>query len=176
MKVEIAEYNPAWPALYEQEKNLILKSCGNKVHSIEHIGSTSVPGLGAKPVIDILLGVKVIEDADEIIPKMRSLGYIYRSDFENVMPYRRYFNKDGKYHVHTVEITSEFWKRHLLFRDYLRTHDKVRDDYYNLKIGLAAHEWNAGNDYAYAKTEFIRGIEKAATEYFSKTYQHRIDT
>jgi GrpB-like predicted nucleotidyltransferase (UPF0157 family) len=168
MKVEIVDYNPAWPAFYEREKNLILNACGDKVYSIEHIGSTSVPGLGAKPIIDILLGVKVIEDADEIIPSMQSLGYTYKSDFENVMPYRRYFSKPDSYHVHTVEITGEFWKRHLLFRDYLRTHDNVRDDYYKLKTGLAVRDWNDRNDYAYAKTDYVMDIENKAHEYFSK--------
>jgi GrpB-like predicted nucleotidyltransferase (UPF0157 family) len=82
------------------------------------------------------------------------------------MPYRRYFNKNKEYHVHTVAVGSEFWKRHLAFRDYLRTFDEARDAYEKLKKELAAKEWDDGNDYAYAKTEFVRGIEKKALEYF----------
>lgn len=168
MKVEIVNYNPAWPALYEKEKEIILKACGNKVHSIEHIGSTSVPGLGAKPVIDILLGVSELKNADEVIPVLQELGYTYRNDFEDIMPYRRYFSKVGKVHVHSVETGSPFWKRHIQFRDYLRAHDEVRDDYFSLKSELAQNEWGDGNDYAFAKTEFIRGIEKTASEFFDK--------
>ena len=150
-----------------KEKNKILEGCGDKVHTIEHIGSTSVPGLGAKPIIDILLGVKVLSDADEIIPSMESIGYTYRANYENVMPYRRYFSKPDKYHVHTVETGSPFWKRHMNFRNYLRLHNEERDDYYRLKVELSKKEWNDRNDYAYAKTDFIRNIEFKAAKYFN---------
>ena len=166
MKVQLSEYNPEWVSLFLKEKDIIADKLGNKIVTIEHIGSTSVPGLGAKPIIDILLGVRKISDADEFIPKMLELGYEYRNHFENVMPYRRYFTKPGYYHVHTVEVTSSFWKRHIQFRDYMREHDDVRDAYCKIKKELAEHEWNDTNDYAYAKTEFVRRIEKAADEYF----------
>jgi len=109
MKVILEDYNPSWPKLYEQEKELILITCGDKIHSIEHIGSTSVPGLGAKPIIDILLGVTELQHIIDLIPAIESLGYKYRSDFEHTMPYRRYFSKPDKVHIHSVEITSEFW-------------------------------------------------------------------
>lgn len=168
MKIIIDNYDPNWPIIYEAERKLILKACRDKIQSIEHIGSTSVPGLGAKPIIDILLGVSSFADADAIVPAMISLGYIYINKYENVMPYRRYFSKDRKYHVHCVEVGSSFWKRHLAFRDYLRINDNVRDDYDILKRKLAEKDWNDSNDYAYAKTDFVRGIEKEALKYFSE--------
>ena len=167
MKVKLSEYNPEWVQLFREEKERIAEKLGNKIVTIEHIGSTSVSGLGAKPIVDILLGVRKISDADEFIPKMEELGYEYRNHFENVMPYRRYFTKPEHYHVHTVEVTSEFWRRHLLFRDYLRAHDDKRNEYNKLKKELAEREWNDVNDYAYAKTDFIKKIEKDALNEFA---------
>lgn len=167
VKIGIVNYDPSWPDLYNKEKAKILEACGDKVHTIEHIGSTSVPGLGAKPIVDILLGVKMLSDADEIISAMQRVGYMYKSDFENVMPYRRYFTKPNQYHVHTVETGSAFWKRHINFRNYLRISDDDRDNYYKLKLELSKRDWNDRNDYAYAKTDFVRGIEIKAAKYFN---------
>ncbi len=120
----------------------------------------------------MLLGVKKLSDAESIIPGMIKLGFDYISKYENVMPERRFFIKNDRgktfYNVHSVEVTSEFWKRHLLFRDYLRTHDEIRDSYYNLKKELSEKEWKDGSEYADAKTEFIRDIENKAGEYFRK--------
>ena len=171
MKVKLSKYDPNWINLFQEEKKQISNKLGDKIVTVEHIGSTSVPGLGAKPIIDILLGVKNISDADEFIPKMTELGYEYRNNFEHVMPYRRYFTKPGFYHVHTVEVTSSFWKRHLLFRDYLRAHVEVRDAYYKLKKELAEREWDDTNDYALAKTGFIKRIEKEAEVYYNRKSQ-----
>jgi len=168
MKVIIENYDSNWPIIYQAERKLILKACRDKIQAIEHIGSTSVPGLSAKPIIDILLGVGELADADYIIPAMNSLGYDYINKYENVMPYRRYFDKNKKYHVHCVEVGTSFWERHLAFRDYLRINDKVRDDYDNLKRKLAEKDWSDSNDYAYAKTDFVKGIEKEALKYFAE--------
>jgi GrpB-like predicted nucleotidyltransferase (UPF0157 family) len=167
MKVTLSPYNPEWINLFQKEKKLISDKLGDKIVTVEHIGSTAVPGLGAKPIVDILLGVRNIADADGFIPKMEELGYKYRSHFENVMPYRRYFTKPERYHVHTVEVTSSFWKRHIQFRDYLQSHDDARDEYYRLKKELAGRDWNDVNDYAYAKTEFVRKIEAIASKEFT---------
>ena len=167
MKVILSQYTTEWVKLFQKEKKLITDKLGDKIVTVEHIGSTAVPGLGAKPIVDILLGVRKISDADEFIPKMEEIGYEYRNNFENVMPYRRYFTKPGYYHVHTVEVTSEFWRRHLLFRDYMRGHDDVRDAYFKTKKELAEKDWDDVNDYAYAKTDFVKGKEKDALRYFT---------
>ncbi len=172
MKIEIVHYNSEWPVMYEEIKKQFFNSFGDKIANIEHIGSTSVKGLGAKPIIDVLLGVNKLKHAEEIIPNMEHLGYEYVFKYEDIMPERRYFVKyiNGKSteHIHTVEITSEFWKRHLLFRDFLRLHDNVRDKYYKLKKKLAAIDWEDKMGYTDAKTDFIRKIEKEAEAYFSK--------
>ena len=167
MKVILSDYTPEWVNFFQKEKKIITDKLGDKIVTVEHIGSTAVPGLGTKPIIDILLGVRKISDADEFIPKMEELGYEYRNNFEHVMPYRRYFTKPNYYHVHTVEVTSEFWRRHLLFRDYMRGHDDVRDDYFKTKKSLAEKDWDDVNDYAYAKTDFVKEKEKEALRYFT---------
>ena len=150
--------------MYDNMKDLFFRSFGDKIAGIEHIGSTSVAGLCAKPIIDILLGVHSLDDADSIVPNMIELGYDYISKYEDVMPYRRYFNKYenevGKFHVHTVVIDSDFWNRHIKFRNILRKNENIRNDYCMLKKELAKKEWKDGNEYADAKTDFIRRIEK----------------
>lgn len=168
MKVTIAEYKPEWVKQFNDEKALIKKALGSLPVRIEHIGSTSIPGLGAKDIVDILLGVHNETDLNSLIPLLKSIGYEYRNDFENVMPYRRYFTKPGYFHIHSVALSSEFWKRHIAFRDYLRTHADTRDEYYKVKKELSNKEWDDGNDYAYAKTGFIQSIEKKAKEYLSQ--------
>ncbi len=171
MKIEIVHYNSEWSVMYEEIKKLFFNSFGEKIAKIEHIGSTSVPGLGAKPIIDVLLGVNKLSDAEKIIPNMEQLGYEYVFKFEDIMPERRYFvkyqNEKSIHHIHTVEITSEFWKRHLLFRDFLRLHDNVRDKYYKLKKKLAGIDWEDTMGYTDSKTDFIRKIEKEAKSYFN---------
>ncbi len=166
MKIVLVEYDPGWVKMYEDMKDQFYKSFGDKIAAIEHIGSTSVPGLCAKPIIDILLGVSKLTDADDLVPKMIGLEFEYISRFEDEMPYRRFFVKkeNGKHvcHVHTVVVGSPFWKRHLLFRDYLRQNPQTRDEYAKLKKELAQRDWNDTNDYADAKTDFIRSVERAA--------------
>ena len=174
MKIEIVPYNPEWPGRFDEIKELFYSTFGGKIAGIEHIGSTSVPGLGAKPIIDVLLGVNRLSDAEDIIPAMEQLGYEYVFKYEDIMPERRYFvkylNDTGKsiHHIHSVEINSDFWVRHLLFRDYLREHPAVRDEYFELKKKLAAIDWEDKMGYTDAKTDFIREIEKKAYNYFGK--------
>lgn len=133
---------------------------------IEHIGSTAVPGLAAKPIIDIMVGLENFALADSLVPRVTTLGYEYVQKYEAVMPLRRYFRRDTNgarsHHLHMVAVGGEFWERHLLFRDYLRQHPDVAADYAALKRQLAAREWHDVNDYADAKTEFIRSIEERA--------------
>ena len=135
--VIITEYNPQWPVLYEEEKGRILDVIGDKMVAIEHIGSTAVPGLGAKPVIDIMIAVHTLAEAETCIEPLRSIGFEYRSPDEAGIPERRYFTKGipgaRTHHIHMVELTSTFWERHLLFRDSLRAYPEVAQQYYQLK-------------------------------------------
>ena len=122
----IVEYNHAWPVLYQQEKDRIWVVIGDWVTAIEHIGSTAVPGLGAKPIIDIMVGINRLCDAGECISPLSSIGYEYVPEYEEEMPERLYFRKGPTQnrisHLHMVEVGGEFWIRHLLFRNFLIKH------------------------------------------------------
>ncbi|MHC4552772.1 MAG: GrpB family protein [Planctomycetota bacterium] len=159
-------YNPEWPGVFEREKQRLLTALLPVVPTIEHIGSTAVPGLIAKPIIDIMIGLADFSAADSLVPTIQSHGYEYFPQYEDIMPYRRFFKKtDGDtvtHHIHMVRIESDFWIRHLLFRDFLTNHTQATADYAALKSQLAHQDWNHTNDYADAKTDFIRAIEKKA--------------
>jgi GrpB-like predicted nucleotidyltransferase (UPF0157 family) len=165
MKVQVTDYSPTWREMFEREKQL-LAAVIKESASIEHIGSTSVVGLAAKPVMDILIGLDDFSTADEIVPRVEALGYKYVPEYEDVMPDRRYFKKVAggisTHHIHMVKIGGEFWQRHLLFRDFLRTNPDIADEYAALKKNLSAVEWKDKNDYTEAKTAFIKNIENKA--------------
>ncbi|MEW5940023.1 MAG: GrpB family protein, partial [Chloroflexota bacterium] len=102
MKVVIAPYDPNWPILFEQEKARLEGALGDHVLDIQHIGSTSVPGLGAKPIIDIMIAVRSLEEADEFcIRPIVEMGYEYVKEFERETPMRRYFRKSNEAGVRT---------------------------------------------------------------------------
>jgi GrpB-like predicted nucleotidyltransferase (UPF0157 family) len=153
--------------MFENEKSGLIENIGQWVLDIQHIGSTSVSGLGAKPIIDIMIGVRTLQEADTycLVP-ISGLGYEYIKKYEDQMPYRRYFRKSRnenilEHHIHLVEKGSEFWIRHLAFRDYLRANAEVAREYEQLKRKLAP-QFSDGNEYAVAKTDFIKGIEAKA--------------
>ncbi|MFL5763142.1 MAG: GrpB family protein [Bacteroidia bacterium] len=166
MTIELSPYNPDWPYMFTAEKELISANFPEKDFSIEHIGSTAVSGLKAKPVIDILIGLSPSLPADitPIANHLRVLGYKYIEKYNLMIPERRYFTKEvnGKptHHIHIVAMHSDFWNRHLFFRDQLRENPAIREQYERLKTDLAKQQWNSGNDYADAKSDFIRSIEK----------------
>jgi GrpB-like predicted nucleotidyltransferase (UPF0157 family) len=163
----VVDYDPRWPAMFEADRARLVDVVGDWVAGVEHIGSTSVPGLAAKPVIDILVGVRSLADADaHCIDPICGLGYEYMPEFETVMPFRRYFRRlapDGNHshHIHLVEKGCDFWERHLLFRDYLRAHPERAREYEALKRRLAP-QFSDVNDYAEAKTKIIRETEAQA--------------
>src|ERR1044072_9524664 len=173
MKVSLVDYNESWAEIFAEEQALLAGVLTDTKAQIEHIGSTAVVGLSAKPVIDIMIGIEDFSLADSLVPKIVAADYDYIKAFETEMPYRRYFTRrvdgDDTHHIHMVAIGSEFWLRLLLFRDYLREHKNVRDEYANLKSELAKLEWPDVDDYAEAKTAFIRRTEKAAEAFFQQT-------
>lgn len=159
--VVIVDYNPQWPTQFEQEKALLEQTVGDKFIVIEHIGSTSVLGLGAKPIIDIMAAVKQLVDAEFCVKLLGKIGYTYVPEFNVYIPERRFFykGKPRSHNLHVVEPKSEFWKRHLVFRDALRSHPEIRESYYHLKVKLAQQYRFDRDAYTDAKTEFIRAVE-----------------
>ncbi len=160
--VVVVDYDPRWPSQYEEEKDRILGAIGDVTVAIEHIGSTAVPGLGAKPIIDIMVAVSRLGDAERCIEPLQEIGYEYVPEYNDVIPERRYFHKGPPgartYHLHMVELTSGFWERHLLFRDFLRTHPEEARRYHQLKKELAAKFGSDRDGYTEAKTSFIESV------------------
>ena len=166
--VRLEEYNPEWADLFDQEKKLLRKTFGDKIIAIEHIGSTAIPGIPAKPIIDINAAIPSLDDTDDFVTKLQELGYEYIP--ERRFSDRQFFPKGPSekrtHHLNLVEITSETgWKNQLLFRDYLRTHPDIRDEYVTLKRELAHKYADNRDDYTEQKSNFvIRIIEEAKTE------------
>ncbi|MBI5674511.1 MAG: GrpB family protein [Nitrospirae bacterium] len=165
----IAEYDPQWPLLFEQERKRIEAVLGNEAIRFEHIGSTAIPGLAAKAAIDIAIGIQRLEMASKYIPKLESLGYIYEPTFEALLPERRFFWKGTPmvhtYHIHMAEVGSPLWVKPIMFRDYLRRHPDEAQRYSELKKSLAERWVNDMDAYVEGKTDFVEGVlEKAAQE------------
>jgi GrpB-like predicted nucleotidyltransferase (UPF0157 family) len=164
--VRIVDYDPEWPNQFDLEKKRLLGAIGFWLVRLEHIGSTSVPGLAAKPIIDILAGIPRLEDAIHCITPLRALGYVYVPDYEDELPERRYFRLSvhgvSRVHLHLVETGSDFWKRHLLFRDYLRSHLDVAEEYAVLKRKLAEAYGFDRCGYTDSKSDFINRITTLA--------------
>ena len=163
MKINIVEYNNEWPVLFETIKKEIKKIIDNNEIIIEHVGSTSVYNLASKPIIDILIGVDS-NDLDMYIKPIKNLGYTYIKEYEIETPNRRFFfyEKSEKRiaHVHLVKKNSRYFKRHIAFRNELRSNEIIRKKYQSLKYSLSKKEWKDGNEYADAKTTFIKSVEK----------------
>ena len=163
MKINIVRYNDEWPLLFETIKKEIKKSLVDNEVIIEHIGSTSVDKLASKPIIDILIGVNS-NDLDMYIEPIKNLGYTHIKEYEIETPNRRFFffekSKKRIAHVHLVKKNSRWFKRHIAFRNELRSNEVTRKKYQMLKYSLSEKEWKDGNEYADAKTTFIRSVEK----------------
>lgn len=157
--VRIVEYNPEWPALYEKEKVLILRAVGGWVVAIEHVGSTAVPGLAAKPTIDIMVGLRRLQDASFCLEPLRAIDYEYVPEYEASIPDRRYFHKgppgNRTHHLHVVEFGGVFWGKHLMFRDFLRRDPEKARAYAQLKRDWALRFGRDREGYTDAKTSFI---------------------
>ena len=166
-QIYLDPYSDDWAIEFAKENALLLSLIKEWAQDIQHIGSTAIPGLAAKPVIDIMIGVKGLSEADlHCVSKIQSLGYDYIQKYEVELPNRRYFQKTSPqgirtHQIHLVEINSDIWKRHLLFRDYLRLHPTIAKQYENLKKSLA-ETYSDTYEYANAKTTFIRNIEAKA--------------
>jgi GrpB-like predicted nucleotidyltransferase (UPF0157 family) len=159
-RVEISEYDPTWAELYEQERGRLGVVFNSGAVAIEHIGSTAVPGLCAKPIVDIAVGLEQLELTDEQIAAMERLDYEYLGEFG--LPGRLYFRTSPrKYNVHVVEHGGQHWERQLVFRDALRTDPEERRRYDELKRRLA-EEGHTRDVYTKLKTPLIREVEARA--------------
>lgn len=164
--VNLRPYDAAWPARYERERAAIVRALGNLVDGgaldgIEHVGSTAVPGLSAKPCIDILARVHPYPPTSERVAALEAAGFAHHG--ENGLPGRTYFTKGPhEVHLHVVGFDSEHWQRHLLFRDYLRVEPDALRRYQALKERLAATFADRRDAYQDGKSDLIARLDREA--------------
>ena len=165
-RVKIVDYNIEWPELFRREAIKITKVFGDELVDIHHIGSTSVVGLKAKPIIDIMPVVKDINQIDRLKEQMEELGYEALGEYG--ISGRRYFRKGGydrTHHLHVFAHGCGNIGRHLTFRDYLRAKPDIASRYSELKAELASHHPNDIIAYMNGKDAFVKDIEKKALEW-----------
>jgi GrpB-like predicted nucleotidyltransferase (UPF0157 family) len=156
--IVIADYDPAWPLRFESERAKIMAALGSQAHAIEHVGSTSVAGLAAKPIIDIC--VIVADSSDEVayVPDLEHAGYVLRVREPWWHEHRMFRTRARDVHVHVFSSGTREVDRMLRFRDWLRRHSDDRDLYERTKRHLAATDWPTMQHYADAKTEVIEYV------------------
>jgi GrpB-like predicted nucleotidyltransferase (UPF0157 family) len=156
-EVVLAEYDPAWPELYDQERERIERALGADALRIEHVGSTSVPGLAAKPVVDIVLVVADSSQEDAYLPALEAAGYVLRIR-EELDEHRMFIRKAVRVHLHVYSDGCEEIERIIGFRDRLRLNESDRELYADAKRELAAREWKYVQNYADAKSKVVQEI------------------
>jgi GrpB-like predicted nucleotidyltransferase (UPF0157 family) len=156
--VTLAEYDPAWTALYEREEARIRAALGDRVLRIEHVGSTSVPGLAAKPKIDIVLAVEDSGNEPDYVPPLEAVGYLLRIREPDWHEHRVLGGPDTVVNLHVFSQGCEEIARLLRFRDHLRANEADRLLYENTKRELAQRTWKYLQNYADAKTVIVEEI------------------
>jgi GrpB-like predicted nucleotidyltransferase (UPF0157 family) len=161
-RINIVAYDPDWPGKFETHAKVIADALGGSALRVEHIGSTSVPGLAAKPVIDILVVVSDSADESAYLPRLQAAGYVLRVREPDWNEHRMFRTPEKDVHVHVYSAGCTEVERNLIFRDRLRRNIDDRSRYERTKRELAAKEWSDMNEYADAKSEVIEGILAAA--------------
>jgi GrpB-like predicted nucleotidyltransferase (UPF0157 family) len=156
--IRIVDYDPAWPALFEKEAARITAALGERVFSIEHVGSTAVPGLAAKPRIDILLVVADTADEPAYVPALETAGYVLRIREPEWYEHRVFKGPDTDVNLHCFSIGCPEIQRMLAFRDRLRSNGEDRLLYERAKLDLAEKTWKYVQEYADAKTAVVKEI------------------
>jgi len=163
--LNVVQYRSGWKEKYQLEEALLRKTLAEEALQIEHVGSTSIPGIHAKPIIDMMVAVISLKRALKLIPLLEGIGYIYRPD--DTIPERIYFVREYKpehrtHHLNLVERESSFWKNQLLFRDYLLENKKKADEYVALKKRLAEEYEKTQILDREGKTSFVMGVLELA--------------
>ena len=162
-RVEVVSYNPNWKEMYKEESEKIKNILNDIIIDIHHIGSTAIPGIKAKPVIDILVEVEDIEEVDQYNHKMKELGYEVMGEYG--IPKRRFFRKGGNnrtHHIHIFQVGNEEIERHINFKEYLIAHPDKAREYSKLKEKLANKYTYDVENYINGKSDFIKEIDRKA--------------
>lgn len=161
--ISISEYDPHWPVLYEQEQRRVRDALGPMVLAVEHFGSSAVPGLLSKPIIDILVGVRDLSEAGLRVPALVALGY--ENFGEIFVPGRLYLRKRGAFphfNVAVTELGSRFWIANVAIRDYLRAHPDEVAEYARHQREAVQHGATMFSSYSQAKEPFLAGLRERA--------------
>jgi GrpB-like predicted nucleotidyltransferase (UPF0157 family) len=157
-KIQVVDYDPDWPHLFEREAERIRDVLGERVVQLEHVGSTSVPGLAAKPIIDALLVVPDSSDEPAYVPDLEAAGYKLVIREPDWFEHRCLKGPDTNVNLHVYPPACPEIERYLLFRDRLCSHPEERAHYQRVKRELAERDWTYVQEYADAKTEVVEGI------------------
>ncbi len=164
-KFVVVPYDSNWAALFEIEQNRVMAALGEILVSVHHIGSTSIPGIYAKPVIDMLAEATSIEEMDSHASAMIRIGYEVMGEFG--IPTRRYFRKDVEgirtFQIHAFQVSSPEIDRHIKFRDYLIAHPVEAREYSDLKRQLVRQHSGSQDEYIEGKDGFIKEIDRKAS-------------
>jgi GrpB-like predicted nucleotidyltransferase (UPF0157 family) len=163
--VKLSDYNPEWSNLFQQEKDVISSTLEDKLLGVEHIGSTAIPGIKSKPILDLMIAIKSLNDWEELKEPLGELGYEFRRDSRSLQQHILFVKGPEEKRTHylkVAEINSDFWKEHILFRDYLIAHPDKAKEYENLKMTmLKAHEGNR-DPYTKGKEVFVKDVLRLA--------------
>ena len=165
--VRVVPYNPDWLMCFQAERDLLRNTLGSKVLEIRHIGSTAIPGMPAKPIIDILMAVRNLADVTDFVDALVRIGYEDKGDGGVVG--RRYFVKGTEagrtHHLNFYQMNSPGWATHIVFCEYLKSHNEVAKEYADLKQKLASEFPTDRASYTNGKERFVAAvIERAASE------------
>ena len=161
--ITLADYDPAWSALFAREADRIRAALGSTAIQVEHAGSTSVPGLAAKPIIDIVLAVPDSADEEAYVPALETAGYVLRAREPGWFEHRMFKGPDTDINLHVFTVGASEIDRMLLFRDWLRANDADREAYLRVKRDLAQRTWRHVQHYADAKSAIVAEITARAT-------------
>ncbi|MEM7703741.1 MAG: GrpB family protein [Pseudomonadota bacterium] len=166
-------HDPSWPAAFEEERARLAAIIGADCKAVHHIGSTAIPGIYAKPVIDILVEASSVEALDRLTPDLVAAGYIAKGEYG--ISGRRYFTKTNTegirtHHLHAYGRASPEIERHLVFRDYLLAHPEIAQDYSRLKRDILA-DWRGLDYYIARKATFVVETERVAVEWNRRSAQ-----
>ena len=157
-RIQVVDYDPDWPRLFRREAERIRAVLGERVVRLEHVGSTSVPGLAAKPIIDILLVVPDSSEEPAYVPDLEAAGYVLVIREPERHQHRVFKGPDTNVHLHVYSPGSPEIERYLVFRDRLRSDPADRERYQRIKRELAQRDWRYVQQYADAKTEVVEEI------------------
>jgi GrpB-like predicted nucleotidyltransferase (UPF0157 family) len=156
--VELVPYDKRWPELFEAERAELMTLRAHGIKDIQHVGSTAIPGLAAKPIVDVMVGVEPLLVGQGLLDALKRLGYEYFGEYG--IPGRHFFRKGDPrtHHLHWVGWGGDFWVRQVDFRDYLRAFPEEAERYERLKRDLAARFSSDRDSYTKAKTHFVEDI------------------